>query len=359
MRELILHIGRAKTGTTTWQVLVALNRQVLESVGLNIPQFFRGDNHGELAAAFTNQPGRLGRGFAVESLEDQVELQGKLQKKLERDLIDGRWLFTSEHLSTRLRSSEEVDSLYAFLTGHFDQIKVFAYVRRPDDLAPSAFAETIKAGRTHGFNRKYVLSARAFFDHAEFAQRWERPRRSDITFTLRPYLREGHLDDMWQTLFRLAGARPPLPQLVAPPAPANESLSASALRYLQEVNPLVPDGALTNRNRRALIAALAGVPGASLLLAPIVAATLGSEGLLTGGLHEGDFAGDPRWQEWFSAAPAATGDWPRLSADERVEFAERCAVAGVAFNSESVAATTKPDAALGAIRRAAIRLTRR
>ena len=362
MRELILHIGRAKTGTTTWQLMVALNRQVLQPAGINIPQFFRGDNHGELAVAFANQPGRLGRGYAVESHEDQVELRGKLQRKFERELTDGTWLFTSEHLSTRLRTAAEVDSLYEFLSGHFDQIKVFAYVRRPDDLAPSAFAETIKAGRTHGFNRKYVLSARAFFDHAEFAQRWERPHRSDITFTLRPYLREGHLDDMWRTLFTLADARPPLPQLVAPPAPANEALSAAALRYLQEVNPLVPDGALTNRNRRALIATLAGQQGANLLLAPTVAAALAAQGLLAGVLRERDLVGDigdMRWQEWFAAAPSVTGDWPRLSDAERDEFAERCAVAGVTFNSEAEVESTKPGTTLRAIRRAAIRLTQR
>ncbi|GDX32372.1 hypothetical protein LBMAG15_13060 [Actinomycetes bacterium] len=359
MRELILHIGRAKTGTTTWQVMVTLNRQALGPAGVNIPTFFRGDNHGELAAAFADQPGRLGRGYAVETAEDQVALQSKLRKKLERELTDGRWLFTSEHLSTRLRTAAEVDTLYEFLAGHFDQIKVFAYVRRPDDLAPSAFAETIKAGRTHGFNRKYALSARAFFDHADFAKRWERPHRSDITFTLRPYLREGHLEDMWQTLFTLADARSPLPQLVTPPSSANESLSAAALRYLQEVNPLVPDGALTNRNRRALISTLAGVQGPGLVLAPNVAAALGAQGLLAGGLHELDFPGDTRWQEWFSAPPAATGDWPRLSDAERGEFAERCALAKVTFDCEEKTQPDVPDAALRAIRRAAIRLTQR
>ncbi len=362
MRELILHIGRAKTGTTTWQLMVALNRQVLQPAGINIPQFFRGDNHGELAAAFADRPGRLGRGYAVESHEDQVALQSRLRKKLERELTDGRWLFTSEHLSTRLRTAAEVDSLYEFLSGYFDQIKVFAYVRRPDDLAPSAFAETIKAGRTHGFNRKYALSARAFFDHAGFAQRWERPLRSDITFTLRPYLREGHLEDMWQTLFTLAGVRRPLPQLVTPPSSANESLSAAALRYLQEVNPLVPDGALTNRNRRALIAILAGVQGPGLVLAPNVASALAAQGLLAGGLHERDFAGemgDTRWQDWFSAPPATTGDWPRLSDAERGEFAERCAVAKITFNPEAEGKSAKPGTTLRAIRRAAIRLTQR
>ncbi|MSO27620.1 MAG: hypothetical protein EXQ60_06105 [Candidatus Nanopelagicales bacterium] len=359
MHELILHIGRAKTGTTTWQEMVSLNREQLQLAGVTIPNFFHGNNHGELAVAFSARPGRLGRSLAVESREDQVKLQGKLQKKLERELTEGTWLFTSEHFSTRLRTAGEVDELYAFLGGHFDRIKVFAYVRRPDDLAPSAFAETIKAGRTHGFNPKYAMSARAFFDHAAFVQLWERPLHPEITFTLRPYLRGGHLDDMWRTLFALAAVRTPLPQLVAPPALANESLSAAALRFLQEVNPLVPDGALTHRNRRTLIATLASAQGVGLLLAPNVAAALGDQELLTGGLSESDFAEDLRWGAWFASPPAVTGDWPRLSEYERAEFVDRCEAAGVTFSSESVDATHNSDDALRAIRRAAVRLKQR
>lgn len=358
MRELILHIGRAKTGTTTWQEMVGLKRKELESAGVKIPNFFHGDNHGELAAAFAAQPGRLGRAYAVESPEDQLGLQAKLAKKFERDLTGGTWLFTSEHLSTRLRGPAEVDGLYEFLGRYFDRIRVFAYVRRPDDLAPSTFAETIKAGRTHGFNRKYALQARAFFDHAAFVKIWERPLRSEITFTLRPYVRVGHLDDMWQTVFTLAALTPPPFQLLSESTTSiNESLSAAALRYLQEVNPLVPDGLISNKSRRMLIAALSGSSGERLLLAPNVHETLKSERLLAGGLNHGDFTGDPRWQAWFDAPPARTGDWPKLGDLERVEFNRLVNDAGVSLN-EKADETATPSEASQVIRRAAVRLTK-
>ena len=357
MRELILHIGRAKTGTTTWQGMVGLNRKELESAGVKLPKFFHGDNHGELAAAFAAQPGRLGRAFAVESPEDQLELQVKMAKKFERDLTDGTWLFTSEHLSTRLRGPDEVDGLYEFLGRFFDRIKVFAYVRRPDDLAPSAFAETIKAGRTHGFNRKYALQARAFFDHAAFVKIWERPLRSEITFTLRPYVRVGHLDDMWQTLFTLAALTPPPFQLAESTTAINESLSAAALRYLQEVNPLVPDGLISSKPRRLLIAALSGRSGERLLLAPNVHDTLESEQLLAGGLSQMDLTGDPRWQAWFDAPPALTGDWPKLDDLERVEFNNLVKEAGVTLNEHDDEPATQGEASR-VIRRAAVRLTK-
>ncbi len=357
MRELILHIGRAKTGTTTWQGMVGLNRKELGSAGVKLPKFFHGDNHGELAAAFAAQPGRLGRAFAVESPEDQLGLQAKMAKKFERDLTDGTWLFTSEHLSTRLRGPAEVDGLYEFLGKYFDRISVFAYVRRPDDLAPSAFAETIKAGRTHGFNRKYALQARAFFDHAAFVKIWERPLRSEITFTLRPYVRAGHLDDMWQTLFTLAALTPPPFQLAESTTAINESLSAAALRYLQEVNPLVPDGFFSNKSRRLLIAALSGSSGERLLLAPNVRESLVSEQLLTGGLSQLDFTGDPRWQVWFDAPPAITGDWPKLGDLERAEFNRLVKDAGVTLNEQATEPKTQGEVSQ-VIRRAAVRLTR-
>jgi hypothetical protein len=106
-----------------------------------------------------------------------------------------------------------------------------------------------------------------------------------------------------------------------------------------------------------LIAALSGSSGERLLLAPNVHETLVSEQLLAGGLNHGDFAGDPRWQAWFDAPPAITGDWPKLGDPERVEFNRLVKDAGVSLN-EKADETATPSEASQVIRRAAVRLTK-
>jgi hypothetical protein len=106
-----------------------------------------------------------------------------------------------------------------------------------------------------------------------------------------------------------------------------------------------------------LIAALSGSSGERLLLAPNVHETLESEQLLAGGFNHADFAGDPRWQMWFDAPPARTGDWPKLDDLERVEFNRLVKDAGVSFN-EYAEETATPSEVSRVIRRAAVRLTK-
>ena len=359
MRQLILHIGRSKTGTTTWQRTMSSNREALARQGILVPAFLSSENHAELAVAFSAQPGRLARAFAVDGPQDQQALRKQLDRRFRQHITEGVWLFSSEHLSTRLRTSQEIDSLCEFLTPHFDRIDVIAYVRRPDDLAPSAFAETVKAGRTHPFNAKYVQQSRSFFDHGRFADMWSRPHDSSISLNLRPYLRDGLIEDILRTIGEvskidlLANAN-----LIIPTPTANESLSALALRYLQEINPLFPDGGLTNRSRRALISALAQHQGPRLQLSPAVAEALVAEGFDYGGLPEKP--DDPRWRAWFEAPCALVGQWPKLDDPTRTELEEMCRRAGVdpAGSDPGASGSGLTGSAQRTARRAAVRLTR-
>ena len=119
----------------------------------------------------------------------------------------------------------------------------------------------------------------------------------------------------------------------------------------------MPDGLISSRPRRLLIAALSGRSGERLLLAPNVHDTLESEQLLAGGLSQLDFTGDPRWQAWFDAPPALTGDWPKLGDRERVEFNNLVKDAGVTLN-EHAEEPAPPGEASRVIRRTAVRLTK-
>ena len=79
---------------------------------------------------------------------------------------------TSEHLSSRIRADDEIEALCSFLGQFFDEVHAVAYLRRPDHLAPSLFAEAVKAGRTKPLNAAFVEQRTRSFDHAAFLAQW-------------------------------------------------------------------------------------------------------------------------------------------------------------------------------------------
>ena len=79
---------------------------------------------------------------------------------------------TSEHLSSRIRADDEIEALCSFLGQFFDEVHAVAYLRRPDHLAPSLFAEGVKAGRTKPLNAGFVKQHDRSFDHAGFLAQW-------------------------------------------------------------------------------------------------------------------------------------------------------------------------------------------
>jgi hypothetical protein len=60
------------------------------------------------------------------------------------------FLISSEHFHSRLQKAGEVMALHTFLSPLFDEIKVFCYLRRQDQMAVSRYSQSLKAGLTPG-----------------------------------------------------------------------------------------------------------------------------------------------------------------------------------------------------------------
>lgn len=332
MRRLILHIGKSKTGTSTFQQSVELNKHLLAANGINVPTFLKDPNHSQLALAFSQNPGVIARGMGIENEVDRNELRNNLGEQFSAFITEGTWLMTSEHIGTRLRTSEEIKDLLDFLRTYFDQIDVIAVVRRPDDLAASAYSESIKAGRTWKFDVSYANKARRSYSHAAFSAIWKSQLPTNTTFTLRPYLSQRANNDLIDYVLKLAGVNPHLRNSFAPVETLNESMSVEAIQFLRVVNPSFPPGSLTNRLRRKLISALSQYNGNKVTLTSEISQFLVDNDLVFGGLNPRDFMGDPLWSEWFALPRVATKPWPELNEELLNELHNFCKQHGIPTN---------------------------
>ncbi len=332
MRRLILHIGKSKTGTSTFQQSVELNKHLLAANGINVPGFLKDPNHSQLALAFSQNPGVVARGMGISSDDDRTELRNHLAEQFSAYITDGTWLMTSEHIGTRVKSPDEIKALLNFLRQHFDQVDVIAVVRRPDDLAASAYAESIKAGRTWNFDVTYANKARRSYSHSAFQALWQSQLPANTTFTLRPYLANRANNDLIDYVLKIAGVNPNLRNSFSPVETQNESMSVEAVQFLRFVNPSFPPGALTNRLRRKLIGALAAYKGNKVTLTQEIGQFLVDNDLVFGGLNPRDFMGDALWSEWFALPRVATKPWPELDDGLLTELHEFCKAHGVPTN---------------------------
>lgn len=332
MRRLILHIGKSKTGTSTFQQSIELNKHLLLANGINVPSFLKDPNHSQLALAFSQNPGVVARGMGIKTEQDRIDLRSHLAEQFGAYLTDGTWLMTSEHIGTRVKTESEIKSLLVFLREHFDQVDLIAVVRRPDDLAASAYAESIKAGRTWKFDVSYANKARRSYSHSSFAALWQSQLPAGTTFTLRPYLPQRANNDLIDYVLKVAGINPHLRNSFSPVESLNESMSVEAVQFLREVNPDFPPGVITNRLRRKLISALATYKGNKVTLTPEIGQFLVENDLVFGGLNPRDFMNDELWKEWFALPRVATKSWPVLTDQLTEELHNLCKANGVPTN---------------------------
>jgi hypothetical protein len=148
MREIILHIGTAKTGTTTIQEFSSVNRNILNEMKILYPKAMgnKNYNHNRLAMCAAAPKRRIHlkisddqnllTSFRLSTLSDwNRELQATTAERI---------IFSSEHLHSQLRSLEEVKALKDILPAV--PCRVIMYLRRQDKAAVSRTSTAIKAG---------------------------------------------------------------------------------------------------------------------------------------------------------------------------------------------------------------------
>ncbi|MCC2632549.1 MAG: hypothetical protein K0S48_435 [Ramlibacter sp.] len=143
MRQLILHVGMHKTGTTSIQrSLDGLSRDRVKYVALG------SSNHsGPMSVAFGDREAKGRRARPERSPEDTEALKQRIRGQLEAELAQkefDKFVISGEGMV--FLTPKSLRELHAILARHVDEIKVFAYVRDPVGFSSSALQQRIKGG---------------------------------------------------------------------------------------------------------------------------------------------------------------------------------------------------------------------
>ena len=149
----ILHIGTEKTGSTSLQTALSVNREHLSEQGICYSKAAGTLNSRGLAAAFCqylsddNYLARLG----IADITQHTAWRNTLLDKIREEVVTAQaghdtFLLSSEHFSSRLVSEEQIASLRSFLLTLFADLDVVCYLRRQDRMAASRHNEVLRAG---------------------------------------------------------------------------------------------------------------------------------------------------------------------------------------------------------------------
>ena len=175
-RRAIVLIGTEKTGTTTLQNFLALNRKLLVERGFFYPGFCGETNHTGLAA-YALAPCKtddIRAPFGYDSPADLTAMRARLLDAARVELVDRAetTIFCSEHCHSRLNSAEEIATLHGLLSEFFDDIQIAIYLRRQDQVALSLYSTQLKSGAVHSTILPRTDASDTYFNHDRTLAMW-------------------------------------------------------------------------------------------------------------------------------------------------------------------------------------------
>jgi hypothetical protein len=244
MPSLILHIGTAKTGTTSIQHFLCENRQALAARGFFVPSFLGvGPNHRWLPLLAQDEltvdgfTSRQGLDISPERLrEGRAAMRMELHQAA-ATTGEATWIISSEQLQSRL-TTVDLLRLRRLLEPLFAEIRVLVYLRQPLPTAISAWSTRTRSGRVSP-SLPSPQSCESLCDHAATLRRWQRVfGRSQLMVRLfHPSpLRGGSLLEDFSACTGIGDLSG-----LALPSHANPSLSFQAIKVLWQLQQLLGD----------------------------------------------------------------------------------------------------------------------
>ena len=178
----ILHIGTEKTGSTSLQTALSVNREHLSERGIFYSKAAGRLNSRALAAAFCQYSSddyltRLG----IQDTTQHISWRNNLLDNIREEVVTAQtghdtFLLSSEHFSSRLVSEEQIASLKSFLLTLFADFDVACYLRRQDRMAVSRHNEVLRAGFSEPILPNVLASDSLplLFDFEALLRRWSK-----------------------------------------------------------------------------------------------------------------------------------------------------------------------------------------
>jgi hypothetical protein len=236
-----LHIGTEKTGTKSIQSLLSSNRGVLSRLGFLYPTSPGQLNHiclAILAGAPEHTPD-LALEFGLVDGEARSRYSDAFQQEFANEVSECNattLILSNEHLSSRLRSKDEIVRIRELLFKYSESVKVVVYLRPQDDMLLSSYSTSVKSGSVDKFGLPRG-AARDYMDYDKILDPWSEVLGAQnvlVRIFQKSRLIQGDvLTDFCSTL----GIQ--LSELSFPDK-KNRSLDGKSLLFLREFNKHVP-----------------------------------------------------------------------------------------------------------------------
>ena len=243
-KRLYLHIGTEKTGTTSIQKFLKINRVLLAKHGIGIPESLGAEMHYYLQLMANNDDYIDSFTMNMELSNDQKDrkdLKSAWERAFAQEVKESAhkiWIISCETLHSRLRKKEEIKRLKRILKEIFAEINIVVYLRDPLSMYISRMTEQAKAAikvelpDPVSLNREFDIC-----DHRTTIKRWKgsmgQGKMIIRLFEKNSLTNNSVIDDFIDAC--------DLPRCdYQHPKPQNRSLSKAGLMLLNEVNRYVP-----------------------------------------------------------------------------------------------------------------------
>lgn len=243
-KRLYLHIGTEKTGTTSIQKFLKINRMLLAEHGIGVPQCLGAEMHYYLQLMANNDDHIDSFTMNLElsnNQKERKELKSTWEKEFAKEVKESPhkiWIISCETLHSRLRKKEEIKRLKKILKDIFEKINIVVYLRDPLSLNISRMTEQAKAAikvelpDPGSLNQKFDIC-----DHRTTIKRWKgsmgQGKMIVRLFEKDSMINNSVIDDFIDACN--------LPRCdYKHPKSQNRSLSKAGLMLLNEVNRYVP-----------------------------------------------------------------------------------------------------------------------
>ena len=248
MKQLVLHPGMAKTGTSSIQDTLGNSIEVLREHSVYYPPW-RPFNHSyELSALFRRNPVNsfYYKQFAPESEEAWEAELARLRSKWSdffQSFSEGTCIVSAE--SMEQFSVEEISALVEFTAPHFDQCRAVLYVRDPLSAIKSRWEQSVKELEQPVSGEALLENAKRRI-HFRALRRWGRAM-GEANIVVRPFKSEAFFNgNLLDDFFHCAGL-PQLLEVALNPQESNTSLGKAGTAFLLQFNgryPLYREGGL-------------------------------------------------------------------------------------------------------------------
>ncbi len=149
MVKIDIHIGMEKTGTSSIQAALMQAKNDLSEAGILFPVSFNAPNNTYLATAFLsdNKVDILRIVNDVAGDEQLADFRFRLMRDFEEELCGANYhrvVVSSEHLSSRLLTAEEIKRLKHFFEPYSSDVSIYLYLRPQDEVCISHYSTAVK-----------------------------------------------------------------------------------------------------------------------------------------------------------------------------------------------------------------------